>query len=422
MKKTIVVIGGGFAGLEFIKRIGNSNSYNITLVDVNNYNFFPPLIYQVSTGFMEPSAISYPFRKILRDKRSVRFRLGALQRVVPSENKVILSNGELSYDILVMATGTESNFFGNKNIEDYSLPMKTISDALSLRNVILTRLDRATRLSNHEDRKRLLSFVVAGAGPTGVELSGILAELRGSIMKKDYPELSTDDLGDIYLIDGQKAVLAVMSKKAQGYTHKKLEQLGVKIKLDVLVKDFKDETVYLSDGSELKTKNLIWAAGVSAKTFEGFKLESYGKGKRLKTNAFNLVEGYDNIYALGDCALVSGDQDFPEGHPQLAQPALQQAKNLAINLTLEKDKWTPFSYNDKGSLAIIGRNKAVLDSPNHKFFLKGFLAWLIWIFVHIMGLVNFKNKLRAFYDWIGYYIYKDQSFRMIIKPRERKAD
>ncbi|MCB0424838.1 MAG: NAD(P)/FAD-dependent oxidoreductase [Mangrovimonas sp.] len=422
MKKTIVVVGGGFAGLEFIKRIGNSNSYNITLVDVNNYNFFPPLIYQVSTGFMEPSAISYPFRKILRDKRSVRFRLGALQRVVPSENKVILSNGELSYDILVMATGTESNFFGNKNIEDYSLPMKTISDALSLRNVILTRLDRATRLSNHEDRKRLLSFVVAGAGPTGVELSGILAELRGSIMKKDYPELSTDDLGDIYLIDGQKAVLAVMSKKAQGYTHKKLEQLGVKIKLDVLVKDFKDETVYLSDGSELKTKNLIWAAGVSAKTFEGFKLESYGKGKRLKTNAFNLVEGYDNIYALGDCALVSGDQDFPEGHPQLAQPALQQAKNLAINLTLEKDKWTPFSYNDKGSLAIIGRNKAVLDSPNHKFFLKGFLAWLIWIFVHIMGLVNFKNKLRAFYDWIGYYIYKDQSFRMIIKPRERKND
>ena len=422
MKKTIVVIGGGFAGLEFIKRIGNSNSYNITLVDVNNYNFFPPLIYQVSTGFMEPSAISYPFRKILRDKRSVRFRLGALQRVVPSENKVILSNGELSYDILIMATGTESNFFGNKNIEDYSLPMKTISDALSLRNVILTRLDRATRLSNHEDRKRLLSFVVAGAGPTGVELSGILAELRGSIMKKDYPELSTDDLGDIYLIDGQKAVLAVMSKKAQGYTHKKLEQLGVKIKLDVLVKDFKDETVYLSDGSELKTKNLIWAAGVSAKTFEGFKLESYGKGKRLKTNAFNLVEGYDNIYALGDCALVSGDQDFPEGHPQLAQPALQQAKNLAINLTLEKDKWTPFSYNDKGSLAIIGRNKAVLDSPNHKFFLKGFPAWLIWIFVHIMGLVNFKNKLRAFYDWIGYYIYKDQSFRMIIKPRERKAD
>lgn len=422
MKKTIVVIGGGFAGLEFIKRIGNSNSYNITLVDVNNYNFFPPLIYQVSTGFMEPSAISYPFRKILRDKRSVRFRLGALQRVVPSENKVILSNGELSYDILVMATGTESNFFGNKNIEDYSLPMKTISDALSLRNVILTRLDRATRLSNHEDRKRLLSFVVAGAGPTGVELSGILAELRGSIMKKDYPELSTDDLGDIYLIDGQKAVLAVMSKKAQEYTHEKLEQLGVKIKLDVLVKDFKDETVYLSDGSELKTKNLIWAAGVSAKTFEGFKPESYGKGKRLKTNAFNLVEGYDNIYALGDCALVSGDQDFPEGHPQLAQPALQQAKNLAINLTLEKDKWTPFSYNDKGSLAIIGRNKAVLDSPNHKFFLKGFPAWLIWIFVHIMGLVNFKNKLRAFYDWIGYYIYKDQSFRMIIKPRERKND
>jgi len=422
MKKTIVVVGGGFAGLEFIKRIGNSSHYNIILVDVNNYNFFPPLIYQVSTGFMEPSAISYPFRKILRDKKSVRFRLGALQSVVPSENKIILSNGELNYDILVMATGTESNFFGNKNIEEKSLPMKTISDALSLRNVILTRLDRATRLQNTEDRKKLLSFVVAGAGPTGVELSGILAELRGSIMKKDYPELSTDDLGDIYLIDGLEAVLAVMSKKSQEYTHKKLQQLGIKIKLNVLVKDFINETVYLSDGSEIKTKNLIWAAGVSAKTFEGFNPESFGRGKRLKTNAYNLVEGYNNIYALGDCALILSDSNFPNGHPQLAQPAIQQAKNLASNLSSNKEIWKPFKYKDKGSLAIIGRNKAVLDSPNHKYFLKGFFAWLIWIFVHIMGLVNFKNKLRAFYDWIGYYIFKDQSFRMIIKPRERKAD
>lgn len=422
MKKTIVVVGGGFAGLEFIKRLGNSNRYNIILVDVNNYNFFPPLIYQVSTGFMEPSAISYPFRKILRDKKSVRFRLGALQRVVPSENKVVLSNGELHYDILIMATGTESNFFGNKNIEENSLPMKTISDALSLRNVILTRLDRATRLQDNSERKRLLSFVVAGAGPTGVELSGILAEMRASIMRKDYPELSREDLGDIYLIDGQDAVLAVMSKNSQDYTYKKLNDYGVKIKLNTLVKDFKNETVYLSDGSEIKTKNLIWAAGVSAKTFEGFKPESYARGKRLKTNAFNLVEDYENIYALGDCALVSGDDDFPEGHPQLAQPAMQQARNLAGNLSLEKGKWIPFTYKDKGSLAIIGRNKAVLDSPNQKYFLKGFLAWLIWIFVHIMGLVNFKNKLRTFYNWIGYYIYKDQSFRMIIKPRERKGD
>src|SRR5690606_627663 len=197
----IVVVGGGFAGLEFIKQLGNSTKYQIILVDVNNYNFFPPLIYQVSTGFMEPSAISYPFRKILRNKKSVGFRLGELKSVVPSENKIVLSNGELNYDILVMATGTETNFFGNKNIETHSLPMKTISDALSLRNVILTRLDRATRLKNPEDRKRLLTFVLAGAGPTGVELSGILAEMRASVIRKDYPELEKEDLGDIYLID-----------------------------------------------------------------------------------------------------------------------------------------------------------------------------------------------------------------------------
>ena len=213
-KQKVVVVGGGFAGLELIRKLGNSKIYDVVLVDVNNYNFFPPLIYQVSTGFMEPSAISYPFRRILRDKKSVRFRLGSLEKVVPSENKIILSNGELHYDILVMATGAESNFFGNKNIEKYSLPMKTISDALSLRNTILTRLDRATRLQKAEERKRLLTFVIAGAGPTGVELSGILAEMSSSILKKDYPELDREDLGGIYLIDGQKAVLSAMSTKS----------------------------------------------------------------------------------------------------------------------------------------------------------------------------------------------------------------
>ncbi len=420
-KQKVVVVGGGFAGLELIRKLGNSKIYDVVLVDVNNYNFFPPLIYQVSTGFMEPSAISYPFRRILRDKKSVRFRLGSLEKVVPSENKIILSNGELHYDILVMATGAESNFFGNKNIEKYSLPMKTISDALSLRNTILTRLDRATRLQKAEERKRLLTFVIAGAGPTGVELSGILAEMSSSILKKDYPELDREDLGGIYLIDGQKAVLSAMSTKSQKYTHKKLEQYGVKIKLDTFVKDFDNEKVLLSDDTEIFTKNLIWAAGVSAKTFEGFHKESYGKGNRLKTNGYNLVEGYTNIYALGDCALVSGDEAFPNGHPQLAQPAIQQAENLAKNLERKDDNWKNFTYKDKGSLAIIGRNKAVLDIPGQNYSVKGFLAWLIWIFVHIMGLVNFKNRMRAFVDWIGYYIHRDQYFRMIIKPKEREV-
>lgn len=418
--QTIVIVGGGFAGLELIKRLGNNKAYNLILVDSNNYNFFPPLIYQVSAGFMEPSAISYPFRKILRSKKNARFRLGELQEVVPKESKIILNNGELHYDILVMATGAETNYFGNQNIAKYSLPMKTISDALSLRNVIFTRLDRATRMQDPEHRKRHLTFVIAGAGPTGVELSGIFAEMRAHVLKKDYPELTDADLGDIYLLDGHDTVLAPMSKKSQQYTHKKLERLGVKLQLGVRVADFKDDTVYLSNGETIDAINLIWAAGVQAKTFPGFNPEVFGHGKRLKTNAYNLVDGYTNIYALGDCAIVSGDSAYPNGHPQLAQPALQQAKNLASNLNRPANKWRAFKYKDLGSLAIIGRNKAVMDAPKQRFVLRGFGAWLVWIFVHIMGLVNFKNKLRTFYNWIGYYIYKDQSFRMIIRPRARK--
>lgn len=417
--KKLVVVGGGFAGLELIKGLGNSEDYQIILVDSNNYNFFPPLIYQVSTGFMEPSAISYPFRKILRKFKNARFRLGTLEKILPEENKIVVSNGEIAYDILVMATGTETNFFGNKSIEKYSLPMKTISDALSLRNVILTRFDRATRIHNPEERKKCLTFVIAGAGPTGVELSGILAEIKTSIIIKDYPELDENDFGEIHLIDGQDSVLAPMSKKAQEYTSKKLSELGVKLTMNTMVNDFDGETVYLSNGEEIHTKNLIWAAGVSAKTFDGFSKESFGTGRRLKTNQFNLVHSYDNIYALGDCALILGDEDYPKGHPQLAQPALQQAKNLAKNLNKKNNKWKAFQYTDKGSLAIIGRNKAVLDFPGQKQSLKGFIAWLIWIFVHIMGLVNFKNKVRTLYNWLGYYIYKDQYFRMIIKPTER---
>jgi len=420
LRKKIIVIGGGFAGLELIKRLGNSKKHDIILVDSNNYNFFPPLIYQVSSGFMEPSAISYPFRKILRNLKNVRFRLGSLEQLVPDENKIILNNGELKYDVLIMATGTETNYFGNKNIEEKCLPMKTISDALSLRNTILTRLDLATRIKNVEERKKYLTFVIAGAGPTGVELSGILAEMSTSVIIKDYPELKEKDIVEIYLIDGQKSVLASMSPNAQKYASKKLSKYGVNLVMDTFVEDFDGETVQLSNGNKINSKNLIWAAGVLAKVFKGFPSDSFGNGKRLKTNRFNQVHLFDNIYALGDCAIMDGDKNYPNGHSQLAQPAIQQAKNLADNLLNSQEEWKPFVYIDKGSLAIIGRNKAVLDFPKQKYSMSGFIAWLIWIFVHIMGLVNFKNKLRTLYNWIGYYIYKDQSFRMIIKPNTKE--
>lgn len=418
-KKHIVVIGGGFAGLAILKQLSKSNNYDITLVDLNNYNFFPPLLYQVAAGFMEPSAISYPFRKILRPYRNVRFRMDKLIEVVAEENKIILERGELAYDILVMATGTQANFFGNENIEQNAMAVKSISDALALRNSYLVRLERASRTEDAATRKKLLSYAIAGAGPTGVELSGIFAEMRKNILQKDFPELKNEDLGDIYLIDGSDSVLKPMSETAQKYTYKKLLDLGVKIKLNTLVKDFRDDVVYLSDGTTINSRNLIWTAGVTSRIFAGFKKEEFGPGGRMLTDEYNRVLAYDNIYALGDTALVQGDPNFPEGHPQVAQPAIQQGRNLGKNLIRKDKNWKAFRYQDKGSLAIIGRNKAVADLAQPNMRLVGFSAWFIWAFVHIRSLVNFKTKVRTFFDWTGYYFKKDQSFRMIIRPTEK---
>lgn len=418
-RKHIVIVGGGFAGLQLDKILDKGAKYQITLVDMNNYNFFPPLLYQLATGFMEPSSISYPFRRLLRHRKNTNFRMGALQSVVPAEHKIILSNGELHYDILVIATGAETNFFGNKNVEEKAMPMKTVGDALMLRNLVYTRLERATRTDDKEYRRKLLSFAIAGAGPTGVELSGTFAEMKQNIIKKDYPELSHEDLGDIYLIDGQQTVLAPMSEKAQRYTESVLRKKGVKLKLGVFVKDFVNDEVLLSDGTVVDARNLIWAAGVAAKTFDGIDApEHLGRGHRMKVDAFNKMEGYEDIYAIGDASIMTTDPAFPQGHPQQAQVAIQQAKNLAENLNREMQDPKPFIYDDKGSMAIIGRNQAVADLPRH-IFLKGFPAWFIWVFIHIMSLVNFKNKVRTFYNWVGYYLSKDQSYRMVLRPNEK---
>ena len=418
-RKHIVIVGGGFAGLRLVKELDRGGKYRVTLVDMNNYNFFPPLLYQVAAGFMEPSSISYPFRRLLRKRPNTRFRMGILQAVVPEGKKLVLSNGELHYDLLIMATGAESNFFGNPDVEAKAMPMKTIGDALMLRNLVYTRLERATRTTDSEQRHKLLSFAIAGAGPTGVELSGIFAEMKQNIMMKDYPELSRSELGDIYLIDGQKTVLAPMSQRAQAYTEQALRRKGVKLKLGVFVKDFVNDEVHLSDGTVLEARNLIWAAGVSARTFPGLDTpDLLGRGRRMKTDAFNRVEGQDDIFAVGDAALMTADPAYPGGHPQLAQVAIQQATNLARNLNRDFQSPTPFRYVDKGAMAIIGRNQAVADL-SRKIFLKGFFAWAIWAFVHIMSLVNFRNKLRSFYNWAGYYISKDQSYRMVLRPTEK---
>ncbi|WP_348824777.1 NAD(P)/FAD-dependent oxidoreductase [Flavobacterium aestuarii] len=419
----IVIIGGGFAGINLAKELTNQKGIEVTLVDKNNYNFFPPLIYQVATAFLEPSSISYPFRKFFAGKKNLQFRLGELQKVIPVENKIILNNGELNYDYLVFATGAETSYFGMENVKKNAIPMKTLNDAIEMRNTLLKNLEKAAICKDIRKRRKLLTIVIAGGGPTGVEVSGMFAEMRKSILLKEYPELDTS-VSNIYLVDGGDALLSPMSEESQKDTLDAVTKLGVVVKLNTRVVDYKDDTVFFADGKTIQTKNLIWAAGVSAKEFEGIPAESYGRGKRMATDAFNKVNGTENIYAIGDTCIQLTDTDFPGGHPQVAQVAIQQGANLAENfkLMLQNKPLKPFRYKDKGSMAIIGKNKAVVDLPKPKMHFKGFFAWFIWLFVHLMSLITYRNRINTFYHWMVAYFSKDQSLRMIIRPEKRTKE
>ena len=416
----IVIIGGGFAGINLAKELANHKDIQVTLVDKNNYNFFPPLIYQVATAFLEPSSISYPYRKFFAGKKNLQFRLGELEKVIPAENKIILNNGELQYDHLVFATGAETSYFGMENVKKNAIPMKTLNDAIEMRNTLLKNLEKASITKDIRKRRKLLTIVVAGGGPTGVEVSGMFAEMRKNILLKEYPELETS-VSNIYLVDGGDALLSPMSKESQQDTLEAVTKLGVVVKLNSRVTDYVDDTVYFENGETIQTKNLIWAAGVSAKVFEGIPTESYGRGKRMATDEFNKVNGTDNIYAIGDTCIQFNDTAFPGGHPQVAQVAIQQGVNLAENFKLiQKNKsLKPFKYNDKGSMAIIGKNKAVVDLPKPKMHFKGFFAWVIWLFVHLISLITYRNRIITFYNWTVAYFSKDQPLRMIIRPDKR---
>ena len=416
----IVIIGGGFAGINLAKALTNEKGITVTLVDKNNYNFFPPLIYQVATAFLEPSSISYPFRKFFAGKKNLQFRLGELLKVIPNENKVILNNGELVYDQLVFATGAETSYFGMENVRKNAIPMKTLNDAISMRNTLLKNLEKAAICKDIRKRRKLLTIVVAGGGPTGVEVSGMFAEMRKSILIKEYPELDTT-ASNIYLVDGGDALLSPMSVASQQDTLEAVTKLGVVVKLNTRVVDYKEDTVFFADGNTIQTKNLIWAAGITAREFEGIPAESYGRGKRMLTDAFNKVNGTTNIFAIGDTCLQLTDENFPQGHPQVAQVAIQQGLNLADNFKklLQQDTLKPFVYKDKGSMAIIGKNKAVVDLPKPNLHFKGFFAWMIWLFVHLMSLITYRNRINTFYHWMIAYFSKDQSLRMIIRPDKR---
>jgi NADH dehydrogenase len=421
MQKHIVVVGGGFAGINLAKSLGRHPNFKVTLVDKNNYNFFPPLVYQVATAFLEPSSISYPFRKLFAGKKNLFFRLGRLKQVVPEENRIVLDNGTLSYDYLVFATGAETNFFGNENIKKHAIPMKTLSDAIAMRNVLLMRMEQASITKDPEEANRLLTMVIAGGGPTGVEISGMFAEMKKGILRKDYPELIGSN-GLVYLVDGGKSVLSPMSEKSQRDTTEVLTRLGVKLIMSTHVNEFDGDTVTLSDGMQIQSKNLIWAAGVTAKIFDGLPASWYGRGKRLLVDEYNKVIGSENIYAIGDTALMLSDAAFPNGHPQVAQAAIQQGKLLAKNFKnmVAGKQLEVFRYKDQGSMAIIGSAKAVVDLPKPKLHMNGLIAWLVWLFIHLMSLITYRNRARTFWNWTVAYLSRDQSLRMIIKPPDQE--
>lgn len=418
--KHVVIIGGGFAGINMAKQLAKDKRYHITLVDKNNYYFFPPLIYQVATGFLETSSISYPFRKLFRKATTVRFRFGTLLRVDTATNTCYLNNGGMQYDYLVFATGAEPNYFGNENIQNNAIPMKTINDALHMRNTLLQNLEKAVITEDAAERKKLLTIVIAGGGPTGVEVAGMLAELRRNILSRDYPEL-IESTRDIYLVEGSKSLLLQMSEQSHEDAANALSKLDVKIKLNTQVKDFINDTVYLSTGEAIETKNLIWTAGVQAIMFEGIPISSIGRGKRMVVNEYNKVAELNNVFAIGDACLQTTDVAFPAGHPQLAQVAIQQGKNLAINFSniANGKSLMAFTYFDKGTMAIIGRNKAVVDLSKPVLHFRGFIALFTWLFIHLISLVTYRNKMRTLYNWVIAYFTRDQSLRMIIRPDKR---
>ena len=414
--KKLVVVGGGFAGINFIKKLANDERFHITLVDVNNYHFFPPLLYQVATAFIEPSNISYPFRRLFQKKRNLRFHMGCLSRINTENNTIETDTGVLEYDYLVLALGTETNYFGMENVKRNSLPMKTINDALNLRNYLLLNMEKAVRTEDIKEKEKYLNIVIAGGGPTGVEIAGMLAEMGREIAAKEYPEIK-DLQTHLYLIDAGPVLLGPMSKKSQKEATDVLSNLGVKIILNTAVTDYSDGKV-LADGKTIETNVLIWASGVTGREVPGLPAEVIVRGRRIQVDEYNKVAGTENIFALGDICFQTTDKKFPNGHPQLAQVAIQQGKLLGENLKRlhSNQPLKPFVYNDKGSMAIIAKYKAVVDLP--KGFFKGFLAWLVWLFIHIIPLVGFRNKLKLAFSWLWSFITNDPTLRLIIRPRK----
>lgn len=422
-KKRVVIVGGGLGGLRLAEDLYGSGM-QVVLIDRNNFHQFPPLIYQIASAGIDPSSISFPFRQIFRKRKDFYFRM-AEARMVDTEKKILQTSiGKIDYDYLVLAAGATTNFFGNKNIEEWAIPMKTVPEAMGLRNALLSNFERALTCATEEERQELLNVVIVGGGATGVEIAGALSEMKRYVIPYDYPDMDSS-LMHIYLIEAGDRLLAGMSQDSSKKAYDFLKSMGVDIQFGKMVTDYRDHKVIMKDGTEIPTRTFLWVSGIRANAMPGISEDHLGRGFRFKVDQFNRIPGLNDVFAIGDQCLQTTDPAYPNGHPQVAQVAIQQAKNLAKNIKrineghADDNSLTPFKYNNLGSMATIGRNKAVVEIG--KFHSQGFFAWILWLVVHLRSILGVKNKMMVLLNWLWKYVSYNDSIRMITyatKPRE----
>src|SRR5690554_329377 len=413
MKKKIVVVGCGFGGLQFVNHLPKG-MFDIMVIDKINHHQFPPLFYQVAASQIEPATISFPIRKLFQKRRDVRIRLAQVLAVNAAEKVVETSIGPFAYNYLVIATGTRTNFYGNAETERNALGLKSTYQSINVRNFILNNFEK---LLYTTEKEPLYNIVIVGGGATGVELAGAFAEMTREVLPKDYPNIDSSRV-HVYLLEGSEHTLSAMSRFAQEYSEKQLRSMGVIVKTGTLVKDYNGELLTLSNGETIRSRNVIWSAGVTGNTIAGIPAEAQLRSGRIKVDRMNRVEGLDSVFAVGDVAYMETEK-YPKGHPQLANVAIGQGKNLARNLQrLEagSGELKPYEYRNLGTMATIGRNKAVVDLPFIKF--KGHFAWLVWMFLHLMLILSVRNKLVVFINWAWNYVTKNNSLRLIIKDSD----
>jgi NADH dehydrogenase len=416
----VVIIGAGFGGLRLARKLNNKANFEVTLIDRFNYHQFQPLFYQVATAGLNGSDISFPLRKVFHGSKNVQYRMATVQQVLPGNNKLLTDIGEFEYDQLVIATGAGTNFFGNASMEANAIPMKSTVEALELRNRILENFEKALNVTDPVELQRLMNIVVVGGGPTGVELSGAIADMKRFVLPKDYPSLDFSKM-NIYLLEGTGKTLGMMREKSSDRSRDYLEKLGVTVKTNTLIENYDGHTAAMKDGSVIETATLIWAAGIKGNVPAGIDASLVVRGNRIKVNRRCQVEGMENVYAIGDVAYME-EPKYPKGHPQVAPVAMQQADMLDHNLTRlnmrsGKQHFIDFEYYDKGSMATVGRNLAVVDLPKPAWSFGGFLAWLIWMSLHLMLILGVKNRFFVFLNWVYSYFTRDQNLRIILKSK-----